>query len=241
MSMNRTRAKALRMNNQAAARDANALRAQILEIENDPTISDLGKRQRTAPLRAQIAERIAAYRAANEGLVAAIQQDAAALSGEGVRRFAALKEPARVVALRQLAETLEDDELFALARIAATPEQPDHALAYALGTANGARLSRMDEATRKEFRSIVDSVGVTPESQTIADALVVARVEMARYESLGDPLTAPAAITRYREAVTVPTPTGKRMLSESEVAAAYTRVGLSLAPTQPEAREAVAA
>lgn len=225
------RARTIRTNTEAVRRDTALYRAELAKLEADPHVTPEGKHARSAPLWDKIRARLAMVRDANAGLLEAAAAEAQEARGDFQRRAAAAKDPARVVAVRELASTLEDGELIALARLAANPDAPDPAVAYALGAASGPRLNKMQPGARTELLDLVATTGASPKLAGVVSDWVAARVEYARFEALADPQPAVSALTRYREAVTIDTTgRGPRTLSDEQVAEHFARVGLPMDP-----------
>jgi hypothetical protein len=224
------RALVIRTNTEAAAKRIGKRRDEIAAITADAGLTDEGKAKRLGPLVQGIREEVAAVRELQHGLMSGAYAELERHRPAAEHRRAALKDPARAVALAQLADRLSDAELVGIATDAANPDAPDSVLAYALRHMASDRLNRMDETTRADLHRTLATVATTPATAKAVSDFIAARIEMDRFEQLADPAHGAATLTRAREARTVDLGDGPRTLSDDEIAAHYARLNLPVTP-----------
>jgi hypothetical protein len=204
--------------------------AERARLDSDPQKRATGEANLVRRLRDAAAERVAAI----DKHVAASTAAVAAASPAARRREALVRDPARVLAVRQLLEDAPEREVVAFAEeaVANTDYSISAALAGLRRELDGETLAAVGRAVRM----------TTSEFDAAFAQLAVVKAERARLQaavSFADP-SGRSVLDVQNEASEIELDGARRVLDEATVARCYEAVGLDRHLALPTAPEAVA-
>ena len=187
------RAKTAKSNRERLMREAKLDSAELAAIERDAHLTEIGRKERSTPIRARMQERYEATIANTRTLVEAAQAEYERALPCKAQLRAALKNPERAAALKALATGASVTELRELA--AAAAELKDLAAAHGIRIALGSAIAQgtIDETGVSSVRALLEHVADAESELAMAD-FVAAKVEFDRLVAGGPSGNASSAV-----------------------------------------------